>query len=59
MLLCLSGSQQRCSIWPSLILRLVNIHRRVNSLSLGGGGGGGEGGSQGDRWGGLGWREVR
>lgn len=50
MLLCLSGSQQRCSIWPSLILRLVNIHRRENSLSLRGGeaprGEGGEPGRQ-------------
>lgn len=34
MLPCLSGSQQQCSIWPALILSLVNIHRRVNSLSL-------------------------
>ncbi len=38
MLLCLSGSQQHCSVWPALILWLVNIHRRVNSLSVRAGG---------------------
>lgn len=53
MLLCLSGSQQHCSAWPSLILRLVNIHRRVNPLSLGAGGTGEGGGVGGPDGGGL------
>lgn len=38
MLICLSGSQQHCSLWLALILRLVSIHCREGGKEAGEGG---------------------